>query len=135
MHIYCMIDEIKTWLKSTGRTRDWLGMAVNVQKRTVDNWLSAGQTIPEAKMALIRRLMHDDEAAENARRQQLDPVAQVFSLEVSLPKFRRYNECALRKQKTLENWAIDELDKAAEEYFAAKPTTLEAPENKASRTK
>jgi hypothetical protein len=115
-----MIQQIKEWLRTNNRDREWLGKQVDTHKRTVDNWLSAGQPIPEAKLALIKRLMADDAAAEAQRSQQKNPVAQVFSLEVDLPTFRAYSQAARDAQNTLEDWAVNELDKAADEYFAEK---------------
>jgi len=112
------IDHIQAWLKSHGRDRFWLADHLNVHKRTADNWLSAGQSIPEAKLALIKRLMADDEAAELRRKQQLDPIAQVFSLEVDLPTFRAYSQAAKAQRLTLEEWSIAELNSAAEQWFA-----------------
>ena len=109
-----MVEEIKAWLKAYGRTREWLGGQLDCHKRTIDNWLSAGQPIPAAKLTLIARLIEDDQAAEAQRKQQLSPVNQVFSLEVDLPRFRRYSAAALAKSETLENWAIHALDEAAE---------------------
>jgi len=112
------IDHIKAWLKSHGRDRFWLADQLNVHKRTADNWLSAGQIIPEAKLALIKRLMADDEADALRRKQQLSPVAQVFSLEVDLPTFRAYSAAAKAHHLTLEEWSIAELNLAADEWFA-----------------
>lgn len=116
-----MKETIKHWLKAHGLGREWLADQIGVTKKTVDNWLSSAKEIPEIKLSLIRRVMEETAAAESARRQQLDPVAQVFSVEVSLPQFRRYSQCALQAQQTLEAWAIEELDRAAEEYFEQHP--------------
>lgn len=121
VHDDCMnisVERIKAWLKTYRHTREWLGSQVDVTKRTVDNWLSAGQPIPDGKLRLIQRLMDDDAAAEARRRQQLMPTAQVFSLEVDLPTFRAYNQAALAAEQTLEDWSISELNAAAEAYFA-----------------
>jgi hypothetical protein len=112
------IDKIKSWLKEHGRDRYWLAERLSVNKRTVDNWLSAGQPIPEAKLTLIKRLMEDDEADALRRKQQLSPVAQVFSLEVDLPTFRAYSAAAKAQHLTIEEWCIAELNIAADEWFA-----------------
>jgi response regulator of citrate/malate metabolism len=109
-----MKERIKAWLKAYNHERDWLAEKLDVKKRTVDNWLSSPQEIPSGKLTLIERLMQDDEAAESARRQKLIPTAQVFSLEVDLPTFRAYCAASLQHGQTLEQWAIDELNAAAE---------------------
>jgi hypothetical protein len=67
--------------------------------------------------SLITRLMADDEAAEARRRQQYDPVAQVFSLETDLATFRAYSQAAKHHQLTLEEWCISELNTAADQWF------------------
>lgn len=109
-----MKDRIKAWLKSHNHERDWLAEQIGVKKRTVDNWLSSPKEIPLGKLTLIERLMQDDESAEAARRQKLIPTAQVFSLEVDLPTFRAYSAASLQQGQTLEQWAIEELNAAAE---------------------
>lgn len=106
-------DQIKTWLKQTGRTRDWLAEQCYVSKKTVDNWLSSPKIIPDDKQALIRRLIADDEALEQRQAQQRLPQNQIFCLEVSLAQHRRYAQAALKRGKTVEAWSIEELDAAA----------------------
>lgn len=118
-----MKDEIKAWLKQHGRTRDWLAVQCYVSKKTVDNWLSSPKIIPDDKQALIRRLMADDEAAEQRQAQQRLPQNQIFSLEVTLTQHRRYAEAARKRQKTVEQWSIEELDAAAEAW-ERDPTSL-----------
>lgn len=112
-----MKEQIKHWLKSHGRDREWLGQQLDTEVKTVHNWLSSARAIPAAKLALITRLMADDEAAEARRRQQYDPVAQVFSLEVDLPTFRAYSQAAKAQRLTLEEWSIAELNTAADQWF------------------
>lgn len=112
---------IKQWLVPPERSRDWLATKLGTSSKTVDNWLSSSQKIPQGKALLIERLMADDEATEAQRRIQLLPQAQIFSLEVDLPTFRAYSSAALANDKTLEQWAIAELNAAAE---AALPDSI-----------
>lgn len=112
-------DSIKTWLKRTGRDREWLGNQLRTEAKTVNNWLSTSRPIPEAKLALIQRLMADD-IAEEARQKQLnEPTNQVFSVEVDLPRFRRYNAAAAAQRMTMEQWTIGTLDEAVDTISAA----------------
>lgn len=107
-------DQIKVWLKKFNHSREWLGeQCGNIKRRTVDNWLSSPQEIPDATLSLIARLIADDEAADLRRKQLMIPANQVFSLEVSLDDFRRFSRAALAAGLTLEEWAIEECDKAA----------------------
>jgi hypothetical protein len=61
----------------------------------------------------MARLIEDDTAAalQRGRLQQL--ANQIFSLEVSLEDFRRYSRAALAAGLTLEDWAIEECNRAA----------------------
>lgn len=52
-------DEIREWLISHKRDRDWLAEACGVAKGTVDNWFS-NRPIPESSLATIRLLMDRD---------------------------------------------------------------------------
>ena len=108
-----MKKEIKAWLRASGRDREWLGGQLGVAKKTVDNWLSSPKEIPTGKLTLIQRLMQDDAAAEARRSLALLPQSQIFSLEVDLPTYRAYSAAALADQRTLEQWAIHELNQAA----------------------
>lgn len=121
-----MKEQIKAWLKQFHHDREWLAAQLGVNKRTVDNWLSSPKDIPLGYQKHIERLMQEDEAAEALRRQKLQPQAQIFSLEVDLPTFRSYNAAALAAGCTLEQWAIHELNAAAEESMStpAKPPYL-----------
>lgn len=104
-------EDIKDWLKTTGRSRDWLAVQCgSISKRTVDNWLSSPKEIPLATLALIGRLMDDDRRAEENRREQYDPQPQIFSVEVDFATFRDYSRAALEAHMTLEEWVIHTCD-------------------------
>lgn len=57
-------EEIKKWLKASGKNRQWLAEKTLTSKGTVNNWLSAGKPIPPAKLALIEKLMTGEEEIE-----------------------------------------------------------------------
>lgn len=106
--------EIKAWLKEFGHTREWLGQQCgNLTLKAVNNWLSTDRPIPSGALTLISRLMEDDEAADLQRKQLNLPANQIFSLEVSLEDFRRYSRAALAAGLTLEDWAIEECNRAS----------------------
>lgn len=52
-------EEIKKWLKSSGKTRDDLAKECGVSKRQVDNWLSTSREVPAKALLIIQRLMQD----------------------------------------------------------------------------
>ena len=142
-------QEIKAWLKNPAagpaavrRDRAWLGQQCGVAKRTVDNWLSAtNQEIPAAALALITRLMADDQAgivAPPIRRISpisptgpISPISQPFSIEVDLDTFRGYNRAALAHGLTIEEWIIrtcdDEVARMGIETAAAEAGIIPLP--------
>lgn len=111
-----MKEEIKAWLKACNHSRNWLAEEIGVRPRTVDNWLSSPQVIPEGKLKLIERLMQDDEAAERERLQKLQPTAQVYSLQVDYPMFRLISRAALAHQQTIEDWSVEQIERAARQW-------------------
>lgn len=54
-------EDIKKWLKESGKNRQWLAEKTLSNKRTIDNWLSAGKPIPPAKLSLIEKLIKGEE--------------------------------------------------------------------------
>lgn len=54
-------EDIKKWLKESGKNRQWLAEKTLSNKRTIDNWLSAGKPIPSAKLDLIEKLIKGEE--------------------------------------------------------------------------
>ena len=50
-------EDIKEWLRETGKDRAWLAKQCFVSKRQVDNWLSANRPIPDIKLDKIKKLM------------------------------------------------------------------------------
>lgn len=106
-------SEIKAWLKRERHSRKWLGEQCGVEKRTVDNWLSSPKEIPHATLALIARLMEDDEnqPGKNPRAPARD---QYFSLEVDIEMFRSFSKAALAAGLTLEDWVIQICQDAVE---------------------
>lgn len=55
------VEDIKKWLKETGKNRQWLADKTLSSKTTVNGWLSSGKPITPAKLALIERLMTGEE--------------------------------------------------------------------------
>jgi len=53
-------EEIKKWLKSIEKDRDWLAEQCFVKRSAVNSWLSTDRGIPPAKLALIKNLMEDE---------------------------------------------------------------------------
>lgn len=54
-------EDIKAWLKATGKTRQDLADAMGASKGTINNWLSGADPIPALKLQLIERIMNETE--------------------------------------------------------------------------
>ena len=52
-------EDIKKWLKDSGKSREWLAEQCGVGKRVLDNWLSAARPVPSKALLIIQRLMTD----------------------------------------------------------------------------
>lgn len=50
-------EEIKKWLKTSRKSREWLAEQCGVSKRQVDNWLSSARPVPAKAILIIQRLM------------------------------------------------------------------------------
>lgn len=100
-------DEIKAWLKKFNHSREWLGEKCgNLQKRSVDNWLSSPKEIPEGTLALIGRLMEDDERAEAERRQkESQPLSNVV-IRVDTDEFEDWCQAGLKHQQTVTDYCL-----------------------------
>lgn len=84
-------EDIKQWLKKIGKDRFWLAERCFVIKKTVDNWLSAGKPIPDAKLAFIKVLMaeHPCEGATSTTR---PPRVQTMVLQFSADEWADIEE-------------------------------------------
>ncbi len=104
-------EEIKNWLRNfPDRDRHWLANLCEVDKRTVDNWLSSPREVPAKALVIIGRQMHADREAERAARPAPE---QNLVLEVSPETFDRYNHAALDRGMIVRDWAVDALNQAA----------------------
>lgn len=52
-------EDIKKWLKISGKSRKWLAEQCGVEKRTLDNWLSSSLPVPAKALLIIQRLMNE----------------------------------------------------------------------------
>jgi hypothetical protein len=108
-------DDIKTWLKNHGHSREWLGEQCGtpgkpIAKRTVDNWLSSQQEIPGGTLALISRLMEDDEREQAAKQ---EPNLDRFTIECEAEEFDAFNAAANKRDMLVRAWALEVLKEAA----------------------
>ena len=98
-------EEIKSWLRTIGKDREWLGQKTFVSKRQVDNWLSSGRNIPLAKMRIIEDLMNPN----NHSGEQPSDVAGVNAIAVVFTnaEYRAIKETAESLGMTIEEFIRD----------------------------
>ena len=114
MHCPCVEptkESIKAWLDAyPERDRHWLADKCEVEKRTVDNWLSSPQNIPAKALRIIEGLMRSDLELDKAK-QPAPPM--VVVLEVPIPVFNSDNRAALDRGMLMTEWAVEVLKQAA----------------------
>ncbi|GAA5117017.1 hypothetical protein JIN84_18050 [Luteolibacter yonseiensis] len=124
-------EEIKEWLKRESHSREWLGeQCGGTKRRTVDNWLSSPQEIPDGMLTLIARLMADDAAAAAARDKSESTDLERFSVELTTEEFDHINSAASSRQLLVRQWALEVLKEAARrdmEAVSAKEKVMEVP--------
>ena len=105
-------SEVKAWLKSIKRTRDWLAEECGVKKRTADNWLSSSQPISTQATRLIERLMEQYPAAGNAPATYPSAAENAITLTVDDATFDAWNRAATAEGKLLRQWCVDVINDA-----------------------
>lgn len=109
-------QDVKMWLRSIGKDREWLAEQIGVKKRSVDNWLSSHRDIAAKAQIIIARLMTQHPASVPLKQTDESPneeSALVITTDAST--FDLWNEAALLESKLLRQWAADVLTNYAEE--------------------
>lgn len=104
-------DDIKAWLSTSGRDREWLAEQCGSSKNTVNNWLSTNIQVPSKALRIIETLMRADAEVERAKN-PAPPMSLV--LEVEGKRFDAYNRAATQRGLIIREWAVDILNEAAE---------------------
>lgn len=102
-------SDLKAWLKTIGKNREWLAEQCGVKKRTVDSWFSWG-TITEQTEKHLKLLMN-----QYSEKDTPSPVSEENSLTLSVDSatFDRWNTAAAQEDKLLRQWAIDTLNESS----------------------
>jgi len=110
-------DGIKAWLaKYPDRDRNWLAEQCEVEKRTVDNWLSSPQNIPSKAILIIESLMRSDAELEPAT------LTEIVNLPVACTsrQFDLYTQAFKHSEcDHFKDWITSRLDDAADAEIGA----------------
>ena len=116
-------DDIKAWLTGLEKDREWLGLKLHVQKRTVDNWLSTAAPIPQVKLQAITRLMETE-------RRDIPPLLQPLVLQPTVTQYEAWDRASRDPRHgaaTLKEWILRGLDALAASAYHDLDSLADAP--------
>lgn len=102
---------LNEWMKRHQLNAGDAAPMFGITKQTLYNWCSSG--IPETKVAYVNRVKAEYEKSPAAA---IGPRIVISPTET---QFRLWNRAALDENQLIEDWALDSLEKAAAEHFAA----------------
>lgn len=91
-------EDVKAWLKSTQKDRQWLAEQCYVKKSAVDKWFEKGKDIPPAKVALIKQLMEKAVVPVSAKTD-----VKAWLKAIGKDRFWLAEKCLVSK-KTIDDW-------------------------------
>lgn len=102
-------EDVKNWLKSIGKDRDWLAGECGTEKGTVNNWLSPSGPFPANAILKIHSLMSRYQTVhpENANTELHRLV-----LEITEERMRGYELAASAQGMPLRQWLMGVADEA-----------------------
>ncbi len=81
-------EYIKHWIKATpGMSRKALSEICQVNKRTLDNWLSGESPIPPSRLALLKSVI---QCHDISGKLPIDPRISPYTLEITFAKHEYY---------------------------------------------
>lgn len=100
-------DTVISWLDRQRRSKSWLAEKCGVSKQAVSNWLNESNEISKQGQIMIRALMEEDAAREQAR------PAHHLVLDFDDDEFDAIEQAALKKNETARQWAKRSLNEIA----------------------
>ena len=91
------LDEVKAWLRRTGKDRQWLATQCCVSKATVNAWLSQGsqRPIPKPAQRIIRDLIAHAAISTPG--------------EFTLDQYELFSKAAAAEGLTVKQWVVQTL--------------------------
>jgi len=122
-------DEIDNRLEKLGKDRAWLSLASGRKPDSIRVAL-APSAPPSKRSELLQKALSDAIEREEANQATAIPILlpDRITLEVSAEKFDAYSRAAADvRGRTIKEWAIEELDRAAEAWHAAQAKIRQFP--------
>lgn len=107
--------EIKAWLKTIGKNREWLAEQCGVTKRGLDVWLSTSRPIPKQSGRIIERLMSQYSATASTQETPSNGKDNAITLTVDDATFDTWNQAATAEGKLLRQWCVDVINESLED--------------------
>jgi len=109
--------QIKTWLRSNGKDREWLASQLNTTKSVVDSWFSK-RGFPKDRLAAIQELMDPEDSTSLIRIPFTDEEFQRAQQAARLVKeddFQKYCQAAIAAQVAEDLHIVPPFLKVAED--------------------
>lgn len=123
-------DDVKKWLKETGRDRYWLAEQCGVDKSTVDKWLSTGREIPSKALIVIQGLYSKQQSSPKTHYQTYNDVVSIPVL-MSNEEYKLIAKAAKLSGQTVEEFirqaSLEDLDASQSEQSGPNFETVEVP--------
>ncbi len=116
-------EEIDDRLKNLGKDRFWLAKASGRKVSSINSALAENARQSKRSIHVQRALSAAIEAEELARETPVapPPLPDRITIEVAPERRREWDATARDHRQTTEQWAIAELNRAAEEWRASRP--------------
>lgn len=113
-------EDIKKWLKASGKSREWLAGQCGVDKRTLNNWLSVSREVPSKALLIIQRLMAE----------KISPIPSQVEIDFTDEEWAVVSAAMTETQQTFIEFLNSAFQNAVKEFAAhalekadKKPTT------------
>lgn len=110
--------DVKHWLKSIGKDRNWLAAQCEIEKGTVNNWLSPSGPFPATAILKIHSLMSQYKAERSVSNNTL-PLHHII-LEITEERMQQYEQIATEQGINLRQWLTEQADQAVQAHISSK---------------
>lgn len=120
----CMNDEFTNrffcWYLSDEVNKSKVAKELKNSETTIGKWRSRG--VPTGKILACQSLM------DKSHQKQMEELRNNLILRPTYDQFKRWNKKALDEGKIIEDWALEGLEKMADDYFESLPLVAEEDE-------
>jgi len=104
-------EHLIKWLDNKDLSNEWLADKCGVKLSTVSSWRS-NRPIPSKAKVIIESLMREDHD------RKIEDIRNSLTMRPTRQQFNNWNQASLEVGKTIEDWALEGLDRMAAEHFS-----------------